>query len=227
MRRFLITLVVVAAVATFAAVPSGAGGQPTPPDGPAVVRGQFGCDNDVTISWEPPAFDGGSPITGYTVYADDAAVADVGADTLTYGPASADFEYSVSASNEIGESERVIITELTIPGCISPPSAPVVTGTGCGQRPELDWEPVPGATAYRVFDDGRLVGEWEGDVTEFEYPVPAVYPPPPFVSDGRAHVFEVTAFNPAGESPRSNPVELPACPPDPAPPLPRQPNFTG
>jgi hypothetical protein len=138
-RRCLLAVSILATAVLLPVAPSGAGVEPTPPSGPAVVRGAYGCNNDIVLTWTAPDDDGGSPITGYTVYADDVAVADVGPDTLTYGPATADPVYSVSASNEIGESEPTIMTEATIPACI----ITTTTTTTIAETPPRPPDPLP------------------------------------------------------------------------------------
>jgi hypothetical protein len=224
----LVVIAVVAlGVATTGAASYAGPPPPTAPDGPAVVRAAYGCSNDVLISWDPPAFDGGSPITGYTVYADGTVLDEVGPDTLSYGPTGADPTFSVSASNAIGESEPTMVTEITLPGCVRVP-APRLTGDGCTGAFLLRWDPVPTATGYRVYEDGELVDELPEDGTAWGRAIAAATATPSAPgTGGGAHRFEVTAVNPAGESPRSNAVEIPPCASDPAPPIPRQPSFTG
>lgn len=233
-RRLFLALVAAAIVTASLVAPSQAGPVgPTAPDGPAVVRAAFGCDSDVTISWDPPGFDGGSPVTGYTVYADDSMLAEVGADTLTYGPTEAGPDFSVSASNEIGESQPTPVTQATTPGCIRPPAAPVLTADGCLGGYQLTWEPELNATSYRLYKDGQLVAEPPADVTTYIVATAsATDTPGEGTSVGRPLVYTVSAVNPAGESPLSNAVEIGPCPagppgPNPPRPIPRQPNFTG
>ena len=57
----------------------------------------------VDVTWEVPASDGNSPITAYTIYRDDVALATVGADIFVYYDISAvngdTYDYAVSAIN--------------------------------------------------------------------------------------------------------------------------------
>lgn len=227
-RRLLVALVAVAIATASLVAPSHAGVSPTPPDPPAVVRAAFGCNSDVTISWDPPAFDGGSPITSYTIYADGSVLTEVGADTLTYGPTATGPDFTVTASNAVGESEPTPVTQGSAPLCVGPPAAPVLTGKGCLGSFWLTWEPELSATSYRLYEDGQLVAEPSADVTT--YGVVTAFPAGTTAEEsslGRPRAFTISAVNPAGESPPSNAVEIGPCPADPPRPIPRQPSFTG
>lgn len=88
---------------------------PAPPQLTAALQGQ-----SAMLAWSTPD-DGGSPITGYRVYRNDALAASVGADTNTYTDtgSSASTSYQVSAVNSAGEGTK------------STPAFPVVPASGC------------------------------------------------------------------------------------------------
>ncbi|HXG54702.1 MAG TPA: hypothetical protein VNJ03_04925 [Vicinamibacterales bacterium] len=91
---------------------------PAAPQLTAALQGQAAY-----LSWSTPD-DGGSPITGYRVYRNDAAVASVGAGVNTYtdGSSSATTGYRVSAINAAGEGARSAAVFPTVPasGCSLP-----------------------------------------------------------------------------------------------------------
>jgi hypothetical protein len=90
-------------------------GAPAPPQLHASLQGQ-----SAMLAWSTPD-DGGSPITGYRVYRNDAAAAAVGADVNTFTDPSStpDTGYRVSAVNAVGEGPR------------STAAFPAIPATGC------------------------------------------------------------------------------------------------
>jgi predicted alpha-1,2-mannosidase len=103
---------------------------PKPPGPPARVSVERGA-GEATVSWTPPEFDGGAPLTGYTVHTPHGDRA-VGADErwLTV-PAQPGDALSVSASNLIGSGpergEPVYATRIDVTGLdrITEPDAEV------------------------------------------------------------------------------------------------------
>ncbi|MDW3219367.1 MAG: Ig-like domain repeat protein [Acidimicrobiales bacterium] len=87
-----------------------------PPDAPVSVEGAAG-DGRVVVSWDPPANDGGSPITGYTVSSSpgDGSCTTTGAtDCTVLGLAiGTTYTFTVHATNANGdsaESDPVVVT---------------------------------------------------------------------------------------------------------------------
>lgn len=95
---------------------------PSPPDMPTAVSARAGKER-ATVSWDPPAFDGGAPITGYVVtpYEDGTPLdaVNVGVDTtevvvpgLTSGQA---YTFTVAATSLAGRGRESSPTDPVIP----------------------------------------------------------------------------------------------------------------
>ena len=132
--------------------------------------------NSVTLNWNPPAVNGGSPVSGYRIYRSTVSGAEtflvaVGAvssytdETTTYGTT---YYYKLSAVNATGEgalSNELSATPIQTDG--TAPSTPasvkaLVVGTS---QAALNWTASTdnvGVTAYRVYRDGALVGTTAG-----------------------------------------------------------------
>jgi titin len=117
----------------FGARTLGAGSPPGTPTGVSAVAG----DAAATVSWSPPAFDGGSPVTGYRIYRGippdaEAFVASVGSVTsfvdsdLVNGTT---YAYRVSAVSAIGEGALSSAVTVT-PSAAVEPAAPLPTTDG-------------------------------------------------------------------------------------------------
>lgn len=118
----------------------------------------------ISLSWAPPADDGGANVTSYHVYADQTRIATVDGtrhvdDGLEAGET---LTYRVSAENIVGEGPRSNATSATTPDV---PSAPrrlsATTGPDVGEV-TLDWQPPADdggepVTGYRVYRDGQQV----------------------------------------------------------------------
>lgn len=104
---------------------------PAAPQLGAALQGQ-----SAMLAWSTPD-DGGSPITGYRVYRNDALAASVGGDanTFTDGSTSASTSYRVSALNAAGEGPR-----STAVIAVVPPSACKVPGIQVADD-AIDMEP--------------------------------------------------------------------------------------
>ena len=171
----------------------------TTPGAPNLVSAVTG--NSVTLGWNAPAANGGSPVSGYRIYRSTLSGAEtflvaVGAvssytdETTTFGTT---YYYKVSAVNAMGEgglSNELSATPVQTDG--TAPSTPasvkaLVAGTS---QVALNWTASTdnvGVTGYRVYRDGALVG---------------TTPDPHYLDGGlvagSSHTYQVRAFDAAG-----------------------------
>jgi hypothetical protein len=162
-------------------------------------------DAVVTLSWDAPVSDGGSPITGYTVYRDGNLLASLGTPTTytDFGVTNGQpYSYTVTAVNGVGEGPASDSATAT-------PSATVITAPGAptnlaaaqarGRGIQLSWDapasdggsPITGYTVYR--SDGTVFNL--GTVTSYKDTQTA---------RGQTYSYTVTAVNSVGEGPASN-----------------------
>lgn len=194
------------------------------PSAPRNLRAEPG-DREITLRWAPPAVDGGLPITGYRVFADETLVDEVAPPSapgelrhtltdLTNGDPST---FTVRAVNSVGAGAAS--NSVTSAAEAAPPSAPrELTAVPGNRRVDLSWQPpATGApiTAYRVYLEGE-------DRPLVEVPAEALSAAAPItrridgLTNGVAHTFRVTAVNalgegtpslPASATPQADPVE--------------------
>lgn len=126
----------------------------TVPGAPIAVKAEVSFNN-VTVSWQAPASDGGSAITGYKlVSTPESKVVEVGADVLEayFAELSPDTSYtfSVSALNAKGESEKAVTNEVTT--LVPPSPAQNVVAIAANASLSVTWEaPASGTvTGYTV-----------------------------------------------------------------------------
>jgi len=185
---------------------------PGPPANPAVTWG----DRTITLSWDAPPADGGTPVRSYTVYRTSAsgdgltAIATLPApagrfvdDTTVNGVM---YTYRVSARNLAGEGEPSAPVSATP---ARPPMPPAnVTAEGLDGRVRLTWGP-PASTGglpvlgYRVWGRsdgilGRMLAETGADARGLEVDG---------LENAKSYLFAVSAFTLAGESDLSTVVE--------------------
>ena len=176
----------------------------TAPDAPTGVTATAG-DGQVTISFTPPASDGGSAITGYTVFCAipsgfcGISVTGTGSPItvtgLTNGTA---YFFTVTANNIAGESVDSANSNTVTPMTI--PDAPTnVTATaGDGQAVvSFDAPANTGGGAIINYTVTALVGGVPVGITASGAASPITVPG---LANGTAYTFTVTATNAAGES---------------------------
>ncbi len=186
---------------------------PGPPQGLTVESG----DGTVSLTWEPPLLDGGTPLLGYRILRGDAAdslieIADIGDEgaftdeALTNGVT---YYYSVLAYNNVGagpRTEPVAATPLGLPG--APDGVTSEVGT---LGITLRWQ-APGDTGegdiigfiiYRGLADDALEVEesLSGSTTQFL---------DDDVTAGTTYYYAIAAETAAGEGPMSSVVEVAA-----------------
>ena len=182
----------------------------TTPDAPSALQASFG-DGSVALTWSPPGFDGGEPVTSYTVHAgaNESALAPVGSTgtntSYVVGGLSNGVTYSfrVVAGNAVGVGPASAIVQATPARA---PDAPAGFTAQAGSRQVLlDWS-APGfdggraVSAYRVYRNGTLLQEIG---TNSSYTAAGLV-------DGVAYRFRVSAVNLVGEG--ASTVELEATP---------------
>ncbi len=166
----------------------------------------------ITLHWDQPVNNGGSPVTNFMIYRGDAAdnltlYAEVDGSTLTFVDSGLEngvtWVYKLKAGNSEGYSafsNQVTATPCTLPG------APEVDAEGEDGAVVLDWDaPDNGGAAidkyniYRKNEAGvyQLIGSVNGDVTSYK---------DTGLENGKEYFYYVTAVNPAGEGPESDPV---------------------
>jgi predicted phage tail protein len=194
--------------------PATSGTPRTTPGAPTALVGTA-SDGAIELTWSPPASDGGSAITGYSVLDGDGNVlATPPADDRTFQQSGLENgtarEYHVVATNAAGNGPEATttVTPRTVPD--APTGLQAVAGD---EEVALTWTaPSDGGspiTAYRVFVDGVQVHQTATGTTT-SYTVTGL-------TNSTAYDFEVSAVNVAGEGERSDvvsatPLELAGAP---------------
>lgn len=193
--------------------------RPTPPWSPRALIARAGA-GQVTLTWEPPAYDGDSPVTGYRVYRTQEGAAEVylGETTaLTYADTgakpAAQYVYRVAAQNAVGEGAGARASTLS--GAVPPgPVGNLVAYPG-NEEVVLRWSPptdTGGAnlTGYRVYRD-------EDPLPVANVPAGTLEHRDAGLTNGQPYSYVVRAVNSKGEG--AAPVAVRATP-KPVPPAP-------
>jgi len=202
---------------------------PTPPSAPQNLAATGG-NAQVTLTWQAPASDGGSPITNYKIYrglapTTETLLTTVG-NVLTYTDSAVTngltYYYQVSAANspgEGGEGPRSNEASATPTAPATPPDAPQGLGATAGDATvTLTWS-APSSnggspiTNYRIYrgtsSNGETLLATIGNVLTYTDTA---------VTNGVTYYYQVSAVNGAGEGPRSNEASATPSPPPPPPP---------
>lgn len=93
----------------------------TPPGPPRAVEAVTTDAGRTTVTWKPPMFSGGSPVTGYRITLDDAVVATAPATALshTLDTGTGRQRLSVSAINDVGSSAPATTRSVTTPNAVA------------------------------------------------------------------------------------------------------------
>lgn len=181
----------------------------------------------VSLTWEPPASDGGDPIVEYRVYRGNASdnlslLANVtgAAAHADAAPLPASAYYAVAAVNAQGEGPRSVGI-LSSPGAL--PDAPALVAASAGARNvTLSWDP-PGSTGGLPILAYEIFRREAGAASDSAAPAHARVTGTTFLDDGlvdgTSYAYEVLAVNALGSGPRSatvaaTPTSPPAAPLD-------------
>jgi fibronectin type 3 domain-containing protein len=198
----------------------------TPPD-PPVQPVAIGGDARVSLSWQTPGSNGGSPITNYKIYrgtspGGESWLATVGGDVLSYTDTAVTngvtFYYYVTAVNIVGEggfSNEVSATPMAAASV--PDAARNLTAEPMDSGVHLAWlrptdtggKPITNYKIYRGTSSGdRSTVTTAGNVTSYT---------DLGLQNGQQYYYVVTAVNEIGEGPPSNevsstPATVPSAP---------------
>ena len=199
-------------------------GPPDVPNAPTNVIATAG-EASATVQWTPPAADPRAPVTSYTVRSSpdditgvvDGAVSHAVVPNLTDGVA---YTFTVTATNDIGDSQPSDPSNQVTPGQATAPMAPLgVTATAGDGSAAVTWSPPASdggspLTRYTVTSDpGRVTVTVDPSTTQ------AVVVG---LDDGTPYTFTVVATNDMGTGPASDPSN----PVTPAPPTPNIEGFS-
>lgn len=179
-----------------------------------LVVGTAADGRSATVTWAAPAFDGGSPVTGYTVGRTGGPSQDVGAGTLTttwsgLTPGTA-YTFTVTAKNVVGPGEvaSATATQPNVPGAAPTPKAK--KGKKGGKKTaSVTWTPAANGgspvTGWTV-----LVYKASGALKKTVSGLPASASSYTFKGKGGKYRFAVVATNAVGAgatSPQSRAVK--------------------
>src|SRR5439155_1751185 len=199
----------------------------SPPSAPQNLAATGG-NAQVTLTWQAPASDGGSPITNYKIYRGGAPTTETLLTTvgnvLTYTDSAVTngvtYYYQVSAVNSPGEgakSNEASATPNAPPPPPTPPSAPTnLVATGGNAQVGLTWQ-APGSNGGSPITNYKI---YRGTTSGGETLVATIGNQLSYsdggLTNGVTYYYQVSAVNNVGEGPRSN--EASATPTAPATP---------
>ncbi|GAA3401468.1 fibronectin type III domain-containing protein [Paenibacillus hodogayensis] len=173
--------------------------QPNVPTGVTAIAG----NGQVTISFTPPADDGGSAITGYMVTSSPGGRTAGGINspiTVTGLTNGTTYTFTVVAQNAKGDSPPSASTSATPTN--PPAEAPVLQSSAAGDgHVTLVWNAVAGSTGYKVYQSVES-GSYGSEMTTvsgnvYSYTATGLF-------NGTTYYFVVKATNPGGDSTASN-----------------------
>ncbi len=204
----------------------------TRPWAPTNLEARAGQGGGVALSWQPPAYDGGSPLTNYEIHRsrglqDPIRVAEVGPSRTSYTDKGVQlgttYTYTIVATNQVdasAASNQAVYTPTATP------SAPQLTAQGGDERIVAQWSK-PADTGGLAVDGYRLYAYEEGTEPAVWAEVSGRYAAINAVPDGqggqapvengKTYVVRVQAGNDNGWGALSDPVTVhPAqVPPEP------------
>jgi len=176
---------------------------PTPPRPPSALAADR-AGTAIHVSWQPPTYDGGSPVTGYRVTRVDAdgkeslltaqPITGLSIDDTATKPG-ANYTYRVVARNSIGESAPAAISTAT---ATTPPGAVQRFKAYAGNAEAiLQWDPPIetgglDVSGYRVYRDGKTTPLASLPPGQTSYTDSTV-------QNGEDHAYAVRAVNSKGE----------------------------
>jgi len=188
--------------------------QATVPSAPTGLVASAGNRN-VMLSWTAPSSDGGSPITGYTIYRSTSpgregtrvyATATSSTYTDTAVTNGTTYYYRVAAVNAVGRSQQSAEASATPQPTVTAPSAPQgLAATGSNQAVQLSWS-APASnggaavTSYNVYRSTTAGGEGSTPVATGVTTTNFSDSP---LNNGTTYYYTVAAVNVAGTGPQS------------------------
>jgi len=179
---------------------------PSPPQNLTVIAG----NRNVTLTWEPPADNGGMAVTNYTVYygtspgnyTNNITLGNITNYTITGLINGQRYYFAVSAINAVGESPKsneVFAMPCTVPS--APQNLTAVAGNG---NVTLTWQPPADnggspITGYKIYY-GTSAGNYTTSITVGNITSYTITN----LTNGQKYYFAVSAINAVGEGPKSN-----------------------
>ncbi|TLZ66884.1 MAG: hypothetical protein E6K12_05390 [Methanobacteriota archaeon] len=198
---------------------------PVPPSAPQNLQASAG-DGQVTLTWNPPSDDGGSPILLYTIYRGTSSGGESFLLTVPLVTTYIDltvtngvtYYYQVSATTAAGEGPRSNEASATPNPPASPPDAPIALGATAGDGViALVWSP-PGSDGGSPITNYNIYRSTSPGSESFLAQVGVVFAySDSGLTNGQAYYYQVTAVNAVGEGARSNeasatPIASPTTP---------------
>jgi len=179
---------------------------PTAPSAPQNLVAIAG-NQQVLLSWQAPASDGGSPITNYKIYRNGTLLATIGTNTsyVDYNVVNGvTYTYKVSAVNSVGEGP--FSNEVSATPCSAPSAPQNLVATAGNQQVLLSWQaPADNGgspiTNYKIYRNGTLLATIGTNTSYVDYNV----------VNGVTYTYKVSAVNSVGEGPFSNEVSATPC----------------